>query len=237
MMQQQGNVPQEGDIADAPGKPSLIYSGGRWMALKDFELQAQATKAQGRENSTAGRVNTAKNMVGTALDARQMVGPFSAGFLGPALAKLPGTNARNLQAKMATLKSNLAFDRLQEMRDNSPTGGAVGNVTEKELELLASTVASLDQGQSPDQLRESMDTIEAQYRDIRNRLGYVEAYKTPPGASAGPPNPRARPGGNRPATPARPIPSGAKRLSPEEAARLPSGTKFIGMDGIERVRQ
>jgi hypothetical protein len=196
MMQQQG--PQEGDIADAPGKPSLIYSGGRWMALKDFDLQQEATKARGRVNSQEGRVNTAQNMLGTIREAKGLVGPFSTGFLGPAVKEIGGTNAANLDTKVDTMKANLAFDRLQEMRDNSPTGGAVGNVTERELDLLASTVASLKQKQSPEEFRNSLEKIERHYTDIRNRLGYVDAFKTPQGASAGPPNPRARPGGNRP---------------------------------------
>ena len=29
----------------------------------------------------------------------------------------------------------------------------------------------------------------------------------------------------------------SRRLSPQEAANLPPGTPFVGMDGVERVRQ
>lgn len=65
---------------------------------------------------------------------------------------IPGTASRNLDAKLDTLRATLGFAELQTMRDNSPTGGAVGNLTERELALLSSLIGSLDQGQDPDQL-------------------------------------------------------------------------------------
>lgn len=43
-------------------------------------------------------------------------------------------------------------------------------------------------------------------------------------------------GGGQPA-PASAAPAAGRRLSPQEAAALPPGTRFIGTDGIERVRQ
>ena len=36
---------------------------------------------------------------------------------------------------------------------------------------------------------------------------------------------------------AAPAPAAGQRLSPQEAAALPPGTRFIGTDGVERVRQ
>lgn len=34
-----------------------------------------------------------------------------------------------------------------------------------------------------------------------------------------------------------PVPADSRRLSPAEAAKLPSGTRFIGLDGVERVKK
>ena len=53
--------------------------------------------------------------------------------------------------------------RLQQMRDNSPTGGALGAVAVQELTALQSTVASLDQLQSPSQLGKALEKIEGHY--------------------------------------------------------------------------
>lgn len=41
-----------------------------------------------------------------------------------------------LAAFLDTITAEAAFSRLQEMRDSSPTGGALGQVTERELDLL-----------------------------------------------------------------------------------------------------
>ena len=84
------------------------------------------------------------------------------------------TDARNLQAKLETVKANLGFDRLQQMRDNSPTGGALGAVAVQELTALQSTVASLDQLQSPPQLRNALDKIDRHYTrwlDVMKQAG------------------------------------------------------------------
>lgn len=72
------------------------------------------------------------------------------------LSNVPGTQAKNLSATLDTIKANIGFEELQRMRDNSPTGGALGQVTEKEIAFLQSVLGSLDQGQSPQQLRENL---------------------------------------------------------------------------------
>jgi hypothetical protein len=45
------------------------------------------------------------------------------------------------------------------MRNNSPTGGALGQVVERELQRLENTVASLDPGQTEDQIRGNVKKI------------------------------------------------------------------------------
>jgi len=82
------------------------------------------------------------------------------GFLGNIVGGSPGAN---LKSKIATIKSNLAFDRLQAMRDASKTGGALGAVSQEELRLLESSVASLERSQSAKQLAENLQTVYDHY--------------------------------------------------------------------------
>lgn len=89
---------------------------------------------------------------------RKKVGGWTAGA-GSALAMVPGTDARNFQAELNTLKSNIAFGELAEMRAASKTGGALGAISEKELTLLESALGALDQGQSPANLAAQLDKI------------------------------------------------------------------------------
>jgi hypothetical protein len=66
---------------------------------------------------------------------------------------------RDMEAIVKTLKSNLGFQELQKMRDNSPTGGSLGSITEKELDFLQSAVAALDVGMSEEQIIDSLSNI------------------------------------------------------------------------------
>lgn len=95
------------------------------------------------------------------------------GLAGAVGGWLPNSETHKLQKTIDPLKANLAFGALSEMRANSPTGGALGNVTERELELLASTAGSLDVGQGEKQLDRSLTDIEKRYREILTRLGYA----------------------------------------------------------------
>lgn len=138
---------QEGNLEAVPGGPADIKAGelGDKREKKQQMYQAQA-----------------KNVLNAIGDAKSLVGLTTTGIGGLAR-NLPMTGARDLDAKLTTIKANLGFDRLQEMRDLSPTGGALGQVAVQELQALQATVASLDQYQSPKELRKSLDKIEQHY--------------------------------------------------------------------------
>ena len=85
---------------------------------------------------------------------------------------LPTTDARELQGYVNTLQANLAFDRLQEMRNASKTGGALGQVSNIELGLLQSSVATLDPGSK--NFKEQLAVVRRQYQNFRNSLLGVE---------------------------------------------------------------
>lgn len=140
---------QDGTLEAIPGGPTDIKAG---------ELGA---KAEQRKAAAAG---AAENVLSAVSDARNLVGINTAG-VGSSLAAIPGTDARDLQSKLETIKANLGFDRLQQMREQSPTGGALGAVAVQELTALQSTVASLDQGQSRAELNKSLEKIERHYNN------------------------------------------------------------------------
>lgn len=93
----------------------------------------------------------------------------------------PGSPAADLKANIDTLTADTAFSTLQEMRDNSPTGGALGSVTERELELLAARRSSLLQSQSPQQFRENLARLQEhvqRVRQIAQQAKQVDLLKT-----------------------------------------------------------
>jgi hypothetical protein len=100
---------------------------------------------------------------------------------GSALGMIPGTPARDFTAELNTLKSNIAFGELAEMRAASKTGGALGAISEKELTLLESALGALDQGQSPGNLSAQLDKIVGSLERWENaKSGKVDASDAPP---------------------------------------------------------
>jgi len=86
----------------------------------------------------------------------------------PAAQFIPTTSAMELDTYVTTLKSNLAFDRLQKMRDQSKTGGALGQVSNIELGLLQSSVAALNPASS--NFEEQLRTVKRSYQDFKDAL-------------------------------------------------------------------
>ena len=72
-----------------------------------------------------------------------------------------------------TIAANIGFDKLQRMREASPTGGALGNVSDRELSNLQSVLGNLALSQSEEQLISNIDRLDTLYRDI---LKKAEAY-------------------------------------------------------------
>lgn len=83
----------------------------------------------------------------------------TAGLIGSIMSFKPGSEAVDLEGVLETIKARIGFDELQEMRKNSPTGGALGQVAVKELDFLQSVKGSLKQKQSPEQLRKNLQNI------------------------------------------------------------------------------
>jgi len=86
------------------------------------------------------------------------------GLTGPAVAKIPGTDAYTGAAKLENLQTRSFVSEIQKMRAASPTGGAVGSVTEKEMAALSNIQASLKAGLKEDVLRKQLK----QYIDSAN---------------------------------------------------------------------
>ena len=88
------------------------------------------------------------------------------GMMGNWLSKVGGTAANDVRALLDSVKANAGFKELQAMRDASPTGGALGSITERELTLLQATIGSLEQNQTKEQLVDNMKRVKNVYLDI-----------------------------------------------------------------------
>jgi hypothetical protein len=99
---------------------------------------------------------------------------------------IPGTPAYDLKTKLESIKANLGFEQLQALRNASPTGGALGAVSEQENRLLQATIANLDPNQSDAQLKKQIMKVEHHLQRVRQLMaGQNPGPQSPdPGAPA-----------------------------------------------------
>jgi hypothetical protein len=90
------------------------------------------------------------------------------GIFGNLLKNFPATAANDVMQNIKTIEAAVGFDRLQAMRDASPTGGALGQVSNIELDLLKSSLANLNQSQSKGQFLTNLAQVKQVYNDIVN---------------------------------------------------------------------
>lgn len=141
-------------------KQAEALGSGRGQAEAKREAEAPQREQNRRQVET-----TIDSVMGEVDRALENTAWSTSGFIGSRLASVEGTPAYNLRATLDTIKANLGFDKLQAMREASPTGGALGAVSERELTLLTSAIASLDQAQSDDQLRSALQKIKRHYEN------------------------------------------------------------------------
>lgn len=159
-----GQVMTERDPTTGAYRPIAMPIAGSKDAA---ERQEAGAKDQARKQTLSQQADMVLESIN---EAKGLVGVRTSGVGGLA-ARLPMTDARRLAGLITTIKANLGFDRLQQMRDMSPTGGALGQVAVQELNALQSTVAMLDQLQSPADVLKALTKIEGHYLRWNETLG------------------------------------------------------------------
>jgi len=104
--------------------------------------------------------------------------PTATGVTGAATGPVPGTPSYKLRKVLGTVQANLGFDKLQDMRNNSPTGGALGQVSERELAFLQATITALDPNMGEEELLKSLEKIKRHYNNWRETALGRNPYET-----------------------------------------------------------
>lgn len=161
---------------DAGGNPvRMVPIPGSPDDIKAQEAEAQR-EAEGASRARYGDVVLEE--IGRAKELVKNNPGFTTGFGGSFGKLIPGSDATDLASLTDTIGSNIGFERLAQMRQESPTGGALGNVTERELQLLQSTLGSLNQSQSAEQFLYNLERLEKVYSEVaRKAAAYPNAAK------------------------------------------------------------
>lgn len=148
------NVPQELRGAVAQG----LASQPETEDPKKQYVKSQADEALTNIDAALGYLDGTKsgnfNSAGTAFG--RAIGGF-----------IPGSDVANMNAALDTVKALVGFDALQKMRESSPTGGALGQITERELAFLQSVQGSLNTSQGTEQLKATLGRIRQSFQTLQ----------------------------------------------------------------------
>lgn len=169
------------------GVPTLVKMKGGPADLKDQKIQDQDTTALAKSTDNFGRLATAANQV---LNHPGLVGITGVRGMLP---NIPGTDAANAAALLETLKSQVGFGVLQDMRNSNPTGGALGAISDAEGKRLEANLAALNNAQSLAQFQTSLKNIvdyaaaAAKRANAAYNRRYGESAAAPPADAPPPP--------------------------------------------------
>jgi hypothetical protein len=111
-------------------------------------------------------------------EAETRVSVLNTGLVGQALRGIGGTGAFDLNELLKPVRTNIFTSELAQMRANSPTGGAVGNVTDVEGNKLEAALGSLDTAQSKGQLIDNIEKVRTARREVlKNLKGTLNQYR------------------------------------------------------------
>lgn len=158
----------------AKGLPAINAADGKpvanIMTKAQIAEQEKEQKSISQKESSLAQINDINAAVAGAKEILNDNLTFTSGTVGKlaSIASAPSRTA--LEGYIDTLKANLSFETLAAMRANSPTGGALGSVSENELRLLGSTVASLDPNLPRDVLIKNLKRVEERYAKIKKAI-------------------------------------------------------------------
>ena len=156
---------QQTPQAPAPGPAGQqIAPGVTVTPMADPEADRKRAAAAETERRTANIVTQDIDRALSLLDEGAAL-PMT-GFVGNLTSNIGGTPQYDLNALLDTVRANIGFAALQEMRANSPTGGALGQVSEFENRLLQATQGNLAQGQTEEQLRRNLSRVQDFYNEV-----------------------------------------------------------------------
>ena len=88
------------------------------------------------------------------------------GFGSGLASRFSGTDARKVQGNLETIQAQIGFQKLQTMREASPTGGALGQVSEREISFLQAIMGDIKQSQDRETLEFNLNRLWNATQDI-----------------------------------------------------------------------
>lgn len=127
---------------------------------KDAEYTAKLRQEKPKREMALNQASALTEQMSQDIDGLiAKVTESTAGPGGVVLSYWPGSTAKDFKANLDSVKANIMFQTIQSIREASPTGGAFGNLSDKEGALTQARYGALEIGQSPKQLIENLKKV------------------------------------------------------------------------------
>jgi len=186
-----GTIPQGYElITDENGNRTLRAITGGEAAQEEVAALTREELKRETTNRTATIVLEDISRLKTLLKNQSNLNPLTAvtGPIATEIASGFSASARSdAEALVRTIGGNIGFDRLQRMRNESKTGGALGAINQQEMQLLQDVMGSLKLNQSEASLQTNLNRLADIYTVIMNKANaYPNAAQYGFGASIAP---------------------------------------------------
>jgi hypothetical protein len=163
-----------------PPPPAGYRYNSDFTAIEPITGSPQARSETERRSSQVAAANVVTRDIDRVLERLDTAVLPVTGFGATTMAALVGGSpAADVKRLRDSLEANIAFNKLNELRQQSPTGGALGNVTDKDMELLKAVVGSLSQDQSPRQFRENLINVRNEFMRVIHGDNWREVAPPP----------------------------------------------------------
>ena len=174
-------LPKEGAPAarkitkDVAGQQRFVDTGERVFPGVEKPAKPLTAKEKAIEGKAAKRMENAKVKIATGLRKvdeamEQAEGWFATGPIAQFSSWVDSSSAGQLKNTLMTIKGILGFSELRELKESSPTGGALGQVSTFELENLQSVIAALKEGMPETQLKANLKQVKFHFDNLQANL-------------------------------------------------------------------
>ena len=174
-----GTIPQGYElITDKNGNRRLRAITGGEAAQ---EIEEQVIKDASKQNTVGRTATIVLEDIGRLKDLlteQTFLDPVTGPIASQVASGVSASARLDAESLVSTIGGNIGFDRLQLMRNESKTGGALGAINAQEMQLLQDVMGSLKLDQSEAQLRYNLERLESIYTAIIEKASaYPNAAK------------------------------------------------------------
>jgi len=154
------------DMPEHKGAVKAAETTAELSAIKDSEVGGAAARAQGLYANSQRLIDKTTQL----LDHPGFDTSFGASAYLDPRSHLPGTDSTDAQAIRSTIVDQIFVESLQSMRALNKSGGAVGNVSNKEGDRMENQMVAVKKAQSDEQARSEFEKLVEMQKEAQQRI-------------------------------------------------------------------